>query len=192
MSFLNYGPGEIHLGRLGVDSDTVLGAIRTVYNKGDEVVGHVATEGYDGTWRKEIKVFNDTGGALVVGDCYHLTVAGGLEAETPKVIAWTDAGNDNFRDLVVATEAIADQAYGWVCFAGTVDAHVEGTTDVAVGDFLMLDTNSAAGVTALITSGGAVETNSTVAVAQEAQATAGVATKAQVFLLGKSKICDTQ
>lgn len=192
MGFLNYGPGEIHLPRLGANSGTALGSIRTVYNKGDEVAGHVDTEGYDGTWRKEMLVFNDTGAALVVGNCYHLTAAGGLEAETPKVIAWTDANNDNFRDLVIATEAVADQAYGWVCFAGTVRAHVEGTTDVAVGDFLMLDTNGLGGLTALITSGGAVETNSTVAVAQEAQTVAGVATKAQVFLLGKSKICDQQ
>lgn len=191
MSFYSFSPGEIVLARLGADSGTILGKTRTVFLKGDEQSGHVDTEGYEGLWQKQIRVFNDTGGALVVGDCYHLT-ASGLPEENPKVLDFTDAGNDNYRMLVVAVEAIADQSYGWVAFAGYVDAHVEGTTDVAVGDYLFLDTNSGGGVTALITSGGTVETNSTVAIACEAQGTAGVATKAMVFLLGAPKICDQQ
>ena len=56
----------------------------------------------------------------------------------------------------------------------------------------MLDTNAASGLTSLITSGGAVETDSTVAIACEAQTVASVTTAIRVILLGDPKICDTQ
>jgi hypothetical protein len=189
MSFFGIGPDNSTLARLDTTSNQGLGKIRWVANKDADVSGHVDTESVDGSGHWEMFVY--AGNALVKYTAYHLTFDGD-PTKNPKAISWTDANNDNTRFCCIAVEAVSSAGYGWVAVAGAVDAFVEGTTDVAVGDYLMIDTNSAAGLTALITSGGTVETNSTVAIAQEAQATAGVATTARVFLLGRSKICDQQ
>lgn len=190
MSFFGLGADNSTLQRLDGLANDAPGKIRWVQNKGTDQSGHTDTENVDGTGHWEIRAYNAKGSACTANECLHLTFDGDEETN-PKVIAFTDANNDNFRRLVVATEATADATFGWFAFAGVFDVLVEGTTDVAKDDYLMLDTNSTGGVNSLVTSGGTVETNSTVAIACAAQAAnSKVATRC--YLLGQAKTCDQQ
>jgi hypothetical protein len=190
VSFFSMGPPSDGLPRYNSLADADAGKTRWVQNKDTDQVTVVNSENVDGTGHWEIRAYNPSG-ADVAYTTYHLTFDGDEETN-PRVIPWTNAGNDNFRMLVVPQEAVAAGTWGWYAFAGICKCFVEGTTDVAKDDYLMLDTDSAAGLTSLITSGGTVETNSTVAVACEAQTVASVTTAIRVNLLGAPKICDTQ
>lgn len=189
MSFFGLGPDNSTLQRLDTLANDAPGKVRWVSNKGADQSGHVDTDNVDGTGKWQIKAYNASGLTVQYG-CYHLTFDGD-EQTNPKVIDFTDAGNDNFRRLVVSPEAIPDATWDWFDFAGTTTCLVEGTTDVAKDDYLMLDTNSTGGVDSLVTSGGTVETNSTVAIACEAS-TANSKNATRVYLIGAAKICDTQ
>lgn len=190
MSFFGFGPNNTVLGRYQSLADSLPGAVRWVQNKGTDQSGHTNTENVDGTGHWEILVYNAVGTTLTQYAVYHLTFDGDEETN-PKIIAWTNAGNNNLRRCVVATEASAAATFCWVAFAGYHNVLVEGTSDVAKDDYLMVDTDGASGVDSLITSGGAVETDSTVAIACAAQASnSKVATLC--YLIGAPKICDTQ
>jgi xanthine/uracil/vitamin C permease (AzgA family) len=189
MSFFGLGPSNDVLQRADTLSLDAPGKIRWVSNKGADQSGHVNTENIDGTGKWQIRAYN-IAGTLTQYAVYHLTFDGDEETN-PKVLDWTNAGNNNRRRLVVAPEAYPDATWQWFDFAGTTIALVEGTTDVAKDDYLMLDTDAASGVDSLITSGGAVETDSTVAIACEAS-TAASKNATRVYLIGDAKICDTQ
>ena len=190
MSFFAFGPSGNDLPRYNTLAEANAGQTRWVANKLADQAGHVNTENIDGTGHWEIYAYNISG-ADVAFTPYHLTFDGDEETN-PKVIPWTNAGNDNRRHLVVPQEAVTAGTWGWYAFAGVCKCFVEGTTDVAKDDYLMLDTDAASGLTSLITSGGTVETDSTVAIACEAQTVASVTTAIRVILLGDPKICDTQ
>jgi hypothetical protein len=126
----------------------------------------------------QMRLFNDAGEAAVVGGVY-LIVPTGVEEENPKVI---DVAADTVvaHRVAVAIEAVADQAWGWFAVGGYVDALVEGTTDVAVGDFLK--TTAATSATAFFKDATARSVKS-FAVACTAQASA-TPTLTKVYLLG--------
>ncbi len=87
------------------------------------------------------RVYNATGGVLTLNAVYMINYSGN-PATSPQVIAC--ATSTPTRELVIAKEAIAIASWGWVCFAGWTDALVDGTTDVAVGDFLKLTSGTSA------------------------------------------------
>jgi len=74
---------------------------------------------------------NTSGGALALGDLVILkSVAGGNEITTT-----TSQGDDKVYGVVM--ETIADTAYGAVLVSGkTVSLKVDGTADIAIGDFI--------------------------------------------------------
>lgn len=84
-----------------------------------------------------------------------------------------------YQEVGVVLEAHAAAGYGWVRVEGIVEALVDGTTDVAKDDYLeVLNTAISA-----VKDGTARSVNS-VAIANEAQTTAGSTTLATVTLLG--------
>lgn len=88
-----------------------------------------------GKRRKEVKMYNGTGAPIVKGTVLlvHYT---GLPATSPQVVV--TATNTPTREVVVAVESVATAAWGWFCMGGWVDAYVNGTTDVAIGDLLKI------------------------------------------------------
>lgn len=74
---------------------------------------------------------NTSGGSLAVGDAVILkSVAANNEITTT-----TTAGDSKIWGIV-ATSSIANNAAGYVITSGTTNAKVNGTTDIAIGDFL--------------------------------------------------------
>lgn len=84
-----------------------------------------------------------------------------------------------YQEVGVLTKAMTAAGYAWVQVAGKCEALVDGTTDVAKDDYLEV-LNGAISATKDAT---ARSVNS-VAIACEAQATAGSTTLADVILLG--------
>jgi hypothetical protein len=103
----------------------------------------------------EVRLYNATGGALTKNAVYMLNYSGN-PATSPQVIACATSTPTRF--LVVAKEAVATASWGWFCVAGWTDALVDGTTDVAVGDFLKLTSGTSA--TAFIKDGTTITTSS--------------------------------
>jgi len=126
------------------------------------------------------RVYNGTGGALTANRPYLLTFAGtSTTVENPRVTALAaQAGVQNH--VVIAHEAIPDASWGWVCYQGYHDCGIEGTTDVAAGDFLKVD---AATSTAGLIKDGTSRTQQSCAIACEAQADNSVVAK-RVYLFG--------
>lgn len=88
--------------------------------------------------RKLIRMKNNSGGSLAAGDVVILdgSVAAGDNVTT------TTTASDN-RILGVADEAINSAAYGFICVAGKMTTlKADGTTDIAVGDFLTTFTSA--------------------------------------------------
>lgn len=127
-----------------------------------------------------VRVYNGTGGALTANRPYLLTFAGtSTSAENPRVTALAaQAGVQNH--VVIAHEAIADASWGWVCYQGYHDCGIEGTTDVAAGDYLLV---SAGVSTTGLVKDGTSRTQQSCAIACEAQATNSVVDK-RVYLFG--------
>jgi hypothetical protein len=190
MSFFAFGPPSDGLPRFNTLGETDAGKTRWVQNKSADQDTVVNPENVDGTGHWEIRAYNATGSANVQYDCYHLTFDGDEETN-PKVIAWTDADNNNNRYLVVPQEAVAAASWGWYAFGGHCRVNVDGTADIAKDEYLFLDTDGAGGLVSLITTTGTVETNSTVAIACEAF-TSATDDDIRVFMLGQPKICDRQ
>lgn len=126
-----------------------------------------------------VRLINNSGGALVKNQVV-LVEYTGLGTTNPGVI--TVAAKTPNYFAVVATEAVAASAFSWFVFQGYVDALVEGTTDVAVGDFLKLVAGTSS--TGFIKDGTAKTTKS-FAIAHAAQATDS-AVAAKVYLFGET------
>lgn len=127
----------------------------------------------------QVRLINNSGGALVKNQVV-LVEYTGLGTTNPGVIT-VAAKTPNYY-AVVATEAVAASAFSWFVFQGYVDALVEGTTDVAAGDFLGL---TAATSTTGFLKDSASKTTKSFAIAHAAQTTnSNVAAK--VFLIGEA------
>lgn len=87
------------------------------------------------------RLYNNTGGVLTLNAVYMLNYSGN-PATSPQVIA--AATSTPTRMLVIAKEAVAIASWGWFAYAGWTDALVDGTTDVAIGDFLKLTSGTSA------------------------------------------------
>jgi hypothetical protein len=124
--------------------------------------------------RSFISAWNGTGGALTPGKVYGVGYSGVAGSEVRIVAAATTTFDIK---TAVAFTAAADSAITWVQVAGTCEAYVEGTTDVAAGDFLeVLNTE------ADWKKDGASRTTVSGAVAIDAQAT-NSAVRITVFLI---------
>lgn len=122
-----------------------------------------------------ITAYNNTGAAIAAGDVLLLT--DGYQAGKEK-LAGVPATNAVYQWVVVALDAIADAAIGRFQKSGYCEAYVEGTTDVAAGDFLeVLNNNNE------FKKDGAARTVYSVARAVDAQAT-NSNVKVTVWLLG--------
>lgn len=131
-----------------------------------------------GELREEIYLYNATAAAIVVGQCVLIEYTG-LPGTNPQAIALA-AKTAIYYHLAVALEAIADLGKGWFAITGPVDALVEGTTDVAIGDFLKVTAGTSS--TGLIKDG-TTKTEDSYAIAHAAQAAnSNVLTK--VWLIG--------
>jgi len=124
-----------------------------------------------------ITAYNATGSTIALGDVLVLTYG---YASGTEVNASTPATNTAlFQYVVVAIEAIAAAAIGRFQMSGYCEAYVEGTTDVAAGDFLeALNTKNE------FYKDGASRTVNSVARAVDAQA-ANSNVLVTVFLLGE-------
>lgn len=101
------------------------------------------------TAKKVLRFKNTSGGALSEGNVVVLkSVASGFEVTTT-----TTAGLNKVVGMVM--EAIADNSYGFVLVEGkTTKLKVDGTTDIAIGDFL--STYTVAGIAGKASAGHAV------------------------------------
>lgn len=86
-----------------------------------------------------IRAFNNTGAALVAGRPYVITWLGD-ETKNPTVAVATASltGTVALWSVVVALHATADQTVDDFVLEGYCDCLVNGTTDVAISDFLRL------------------------------------------------------
>ncbi|MCP4493200.1 MAG: hypothetical protein GY820_38750 [Gammaproteobacteria bacterium] len=78
--------------------------------------------------------YNNTGGQLKQGDVAYLTYGGTAGQEY--IATYPAAASSPTVYALIALEDIAYQAIGKFAMRGTVDAMVNGTTDVAIGDWL--------------------------------------------------------
>lgn len=162
---------------LGVDSLPL--SRRIASRKGQHLRGDLRFNS-DGTPYWLARVYNGTGGALTANRPYMLTFSGAsTTAPNPRVTALAAAAGVPTQ-VVIAHEAIADASWGWVCFQGYHDCGIEGTTDVAAGDFLKID--AAVSTTGLIKDATS-RSSASCAIACEAQASNSVVDK-RVFLIG--------
>lgn len=121
----------------------------------------------DGSWFLAKKFYNVSGGATVVGRPYRRTNTG-ADLNNPQISALA-ALAAVYQDVVVALEAVANNAWCWCAVYGDVDCGVEGTTDVAAGDFLRVV--AATSTTGLVVEAAATtKTVNTLATAKAAQA----------------------
>lgn len=83
--------------------------------------------------KQYISAYNGTGGALTAGKVYVLAYDNAAGQEVQIAAPATSA----FPVMTcVAVAATANGAIGWFQVGGLCESHVEGTTDVAAGDFL--------------------------------------------------------
>ena len=130
-----------------------------------------------GEGQEWVRLFNDSGAAAVKGQPY-LLMHDGDEEENLKAITVASTAAGVPALIVVAMEAVADQAWGWYCWRGTLDAMVDGdATDVAVDDYLQV-----------ANAGTAFTDNTTTRTAQSAaiamEANTGAAALKKIYLFG--------
>lgn len=129
----------------------------------------------------QVRLYNATGGACVVGRPYMVTYDGDEETN-PSVT--TPAAVSAPCWVVFATEATATASWGWFTIAGYDDVLVEGTTDVAKDDFLKI--TAATTATAMLKDG-TTKTTDSIAIACAAQASnSEVLTKC--YIIGEAPI----
>jgi hypothetical protein len=87
-----------------------------------------------GKFRTEARLYNP-GGAIVAGTALLVNYTGD-PSTSPQVVV--TATNTPSREVVIAPYAVPATSWGWFCVGGWVDALVEGTTDVAKGDYLKI------------------------------------------------------
>jgi hypothetical protein len=134
----------------------------------------------DNTPFQLVKLYNGTGGALVANRPYLITFAGtSTTVQNPQVTALAaQAGVQNH--VVIAHEAVGIGEWGFFCYQGYHDCGIEGTTDVAAGDYLLV--SDGVSTTGLVKDGTS-RTQQSCAIACEAQATNSVVDK-RVYLFG--------
>lgn len=133
----------------------------------------------DNTPYQVVRLYN-AGSALTANRPYLVTFAGtAVTTENPRVTALADTG-DTPACVVVAMEAVGATSWGWFAFQGYVECGVEGTTDVAAGDFLLV---SAGVSTTGLVKDATTRSKRSCAIAMEAQASNAVVTT-RVYLLG--------
>ncbi|MGH7472451.1 MAG: hypothetical protein ACREJW_00760 [Candidatus Methylomirabilales bacterium] len=121
----------------------------------------------DGSYYIAKRYFNVTGGATVVGRPYRRTNTG-ANLNNPQVSALA-ALAAVYQDVVVALEAVANNAWCWCAVYGDVDCGVEGTADVAAGNFLRVVAATSA-LALVVEAAATTKTVNTVATAKAAQA----------------------
>lgn len=167
-------------------ADVLPGVIKFFENKGADQASVINPENIDGTGYWAIRAYNADGAALAVGKVYELQVSG-TDGTDPQVKKFVDGTSLVYRLGVVAVNATPSATWDWFAFKGVVPfALVDGTTDVAVGDCLKIDTNSAGGVSVMVQdtgNGWTSATNQTIAIAM-ATSTANSANTTKVHLLG--------
>lgn len=91
---------------------------------------------YD-SYNKKLALFKNTsGGALAEGDAVIIkSVAGSNEVTT------TTTAGDN-KVWGISTGAISNNADGYICVSGITNAKVNGTADIAIGDYLTTYTDA--------------------------------------------------
>jgi len=123
-----------------------------------------------------IELINDDGSAVVRGDIVTFDVSKGRN-----YFDRTTSGNDN-QVFGMAAEAIADGARGKIQVYGpTKYLKVDGTTDIAVGDFISTFTTKGIGQQGTIGSGNCI------AIATEAYSTNDSNGVIDAFLLGSAR-----
>lgn len=105
---------------------------------------------------RTIRAYNNTGGALTAGRPYILTPTG-VVSINPTVAVVATSGTTLTNYVVFATAATANASWDDFVFDGYYSILVNGTTDVAVSDYLKL---AVATTTALIKDGAAQTNNS--------------------------------
>ena len=130
-----------------------------------------------------ITLFNDQAGALAIGTVVQVIydpdgtngLTQGMQAGAPASTAWVTF-------TAIALESVGVDAIGYFQIAGVCDALVEGTTDVAAGDFLeVLNTEVS------FKKDGTSRTANSAAVALAAQA-ADSAVLTSVLLIGEAHV----
>lgn len=88
--------------------------------------------------RKDVKLYNGTGGALTAGGLYEAFVGGTARTDpNPRVKAIGASAGGRPRLYCVALAATAAATWDWFAVYGNVQALVDGdTNDVAAGDYL--------------------------------------------------------
>lgn len=134
--------------------------------------------------RREVRLYNAVGSALVAGRPYVVRYDGDEETN-PNVITPV-SGTLQVDRVVIAMEAVATTSWGWFCIEGYCNALVEGTTDVAKDDFLKIKV----GTTAVgVIKDGTALTDRSVGISTAAQA-ADAVVSTLIFLIGERVICD--
>lgn len=142
----------------------------------------------NGLPRREIRAYRASGDDTVAKEWYELRYDGD-EENNPTIadIASGAATGIVNKYVCVATEAVASGNWTWVVDWGYYTAFVEGTTDVAKDDYLKFDTSVE---TEAPIKDGTTPTRNSVAIAREAQATAGITSECDVFILGERVAID--
>ena len=127
----------------------------------------------------QIRLYYPSGSALSIGSVVKIAYTGQSSGD-PQCIACV-SGSAAYDRVVVAVNATASGNWDWFWIEGICNALVEGTTDVAVGDYLLVDISTAAGS---FSKDGAALTANSAAIAMAAQA-ANSSVLAKVRLLGE-------
>lgn len=133
----------------------------------------------DGMPYEVVRLYN-SGSALTANRPYLVTFAGSsVTVQNPRITALAAVGGP--FQVVIATEPVAASSWGWFCYRGYYDCGLEGTTDIAAGDFVKVD--AAVSTTGLIKDGTS-RTIQSVGIATEAQAANSVVNKT-IYLFGE-------
>jgi hypothetical protein len=132
-----------------------------------------------GELREEIFLYNNTGGATAMGQVGLIEYTG-LSTTNPQLIILA-AKTAIYYHIAAAMEVVAAAAGVWCALMGPADILVEGTTDVAVGDFLKAVAGTS---TVALIKDGTTKTEDSYAIAHAAQA-ANSAVLTKCYLLGE-------
>ena len=138
-----------------------------------------------GNYGKQIRLYKPSGAALTVSQVLRVSYVGTSPGVLPAIAA-VASGTATFDRLVVAVNATVSGTFDWFWIEGFCPILVEGTTDVAAGDFL----KSVAGTstTALIKDSSTTRSANSFAVAMAAQ-TANSEVAVLCYLIGDQGTC---
>ena len=155
---------------MGLTSDSVIAKIRALIK---EIVVQ-----FDGSRDRGIfiEMINDSGGSVARGDTLM------LDADKGRNYFDTSSGGDDDQVIGMAAEAIADGARGKIqTYGQTKYLKVDGTDDIAVGDFISSFTTSK------IAQKGTIGSGNCFAIACEAYTTDDSLGVIDAFLLGSAR-----